>query len=126
MKKLLFVCYPKCTTCKKAQAFLDEGPSPYLFRDIKEENPTADELREWWEKSGLPLKRFWNTSGMQYRALKIKDKLADGMSEEDQLSLMATDGMLVKRPILIGEHKGATFVLTGFRGDEWKEALGRE
>ena len=93
---------------------LPEGP-----RDIKLENPTAAELRAWWEKSGLPLKKFFNTSGLQYKALGLKDKLP-GMSEDEQLALLATDGMLVKRPILVGED----FVLTGFRQAEWETALG--
>ena len=98
---MLFVCYPKCTTCQKAKAFLDERGVSYEARDIKLENPTAEELRGWWEKSGMPLKKFFNTSGLQYKALGLKDKLPE-MSEEEQLALLATDGMLVKRPILVG------------------------
>ena len=115
---MLFFCYPKCTTCQKAKAFLDSRGVRYDLRDIKLENPTADELRRLWEKSGLPLKKFFNTSGLQYKALGLKDKLPD-MDEEAQLSLLATDGMLVKRPILAGED----FVLVGFRQAEWEEAL---
>ncbi len=115
---MLFFCYPKCTTCQKAKAFLDSRGVAYDLRDIKLENPTADELRGLWKKSGLPLKKFFNTSGLQYKALGLKDKLPD-MDEEAQLSLLATDGMLVKRPILAGED----FVLVGFRQAEWEEAL---
>ena len=115
---MLFFCYPKCTTCQKAKAFLDSRGVAYDLRDIKLENPTADELRGLWKKSGLPLKKFFNTSGLQYKALGLKDKLPE-MSEEEQLALLATDGMLVKRPILAGED----FVLVGFRQPEWEEAL---
>ena len=96
---MLFVCYPKCTTCQKARAFLEERAIPYEFRDIKLDNPKKEELREWQHRSGLPLKRFFNTSGLQYRALGLKDRLP-GMDEEEQLDLLAADGMLVKRPIL--------------------------
>ena len=116
---MLFFCYPKCTTCQKAKAFLDSRGVAYDLRDIKLENPTADELRGLWKKSGLPLKKFFNTSGLQYKALGLKDKLPE-MSEEEQLALLATDGMLVKRPILVGED----FVLTGFRPAEWETVLG--
>lgn len=115
---MLFLCYPKCTTCQKARAYLDARGISYDFRDIKLENPTAGELRTWWQASGLPLKKFFNTSGLQYKALALKDKLP-AMTEEEQLALLATDGMLVKRPILVGEG----FVLTGFRQAEWDEAL---
>ena len=115
---MLFFCYPKCTTCQKAKAFLDSRGVAYDLRDIKLENPTADELRGLWKKSGLPLKKFFNTSGLQYKALGLKDKLPE-MDEEAQLSLLATDGMLVKRPILAGED----FMLVGFRQAEWEEAL---
>lgn len=115
---MLFICYPKCTTCKKAQAYLDARGAAYEVRDIKLENPTEDELRQWWKTSGLPLKRFFNTSGLQYKALGLKDKLPD-MSEEEQLALLAADGLLVKRPILVGED----FVLTGFRQPEWDEKV---
>jgi arsenate reductase len=109
-----FVCYPKCTTCQKARAFLDSRGVYYEFRDIKTDSPTYEELRAWQKESGLPLKRFFNTSGLQYKALGLKDKLPN-MTEEEQLRLLATDGMLVKRPILIGEG----FVLVGFREAEW-------
>ena len=111
---MLFLHYPKCTTCQKAKAWLDANEA----RDIKLENPSAEELRTWWKKSGSPLKKFFNTSGLQYRALDLKDKLPS-MDEEQQLALLATDGMLVKRPILVGED----FVLTGFRPAEWEEKL---
>lgn len=116
---MLFLCYPKCSTCQKAKAWLDERGISYDLRDIKTENPTADELRQWWKASGLPLKKFFNTSGLQYKALGLKDKLS-GMSEEEQLQLLAADGMLVKRPVLVGEN----FVMTGFRQLEWEEKLG--
>ena len=115
---MLFLWYPKCTTCQKAKKFLDEHGADYALRHIKKENPTADELRAWWKESGLPLKKFFNTSGIQYRELSLKDKLP-AMSEEEQLTLLATDGMLVKRPLLVGDG----FVLTGFRRGEWEEKL---
>ena len=116
---MLFVCYPKCTTCQKAKAWLEGRGLTFDVRDIKTDRPTEAELRRWHERSGLPLKRFFNTSGLQYKALGLKDKLPE-MSEEEQLSLLATDGMLVKRPILVGED----FVRTGFRPAEWETALG--
>ena len=115
---MLFVCYPKCSTCKKAQKWLDESNVEYTLRDIKTDNPTAEELKAWWEKSGLPLKRFFNTSGNIYKEMKLKDKLPE-MSEEEQLALLATDGMLVKRPILVGKDK----VLVGAKEKEWEEYL---
>ena len=115
---MLFVCYPKCTTCQKAKAWLDAQGAAYILRDITEENPSLEELRLWWEMSGLPLKKFFNTSGLQYKALALKDKLP-AMTEEEQIALLATDGMLVKRPILVGENT----VLVGFRQKEWEEAL---
>lgn len=115
---MLFVHYPKCTTCQKAKAWLDAKGVSYEARDIKLENPSAEELRTWWTASGSPLKKFFNTSGLQYRALGLKDKLAD-MSEEEQLSLLAADGMLVKRPLLVTE----TAVLPGFKEEAWREAL---
>ena len=115
---MLFVCYPKCTTCQKAKAFLDAQGIAYTLRDIKLENPTRQELTQWWERSGLPLKKFFNTSGLQYKALELKDKLPT-MSEEEQLDLLATDGMLVKRPILVGDN----FVLVGFKQEQWEAAL---
>ena len=115
---MLFVNYPKCSTCRKAKNWLDEHDIEYESRHIIDDNPSADELRQWWNASDLPLKRFFNTSGMKYRELKLKDKLPD-MSEDDQLDLLATDGMLVKRPILIGDNT----VLVGFKVKEWEEKL---
>lgn len=115
---MLFLEYPKCRTCRKAKKWLDENGVSYEDRHIIEDNPTEKELRKWYEKSGLPLKRFFNTSGMKYRELKLKDKLPD-MTEEEQISLLATDGMLVKRPLLIGDD----FVLIGFKEQQWKETL---
>ncbi|MBD9198549.1 MAG: arsenate reductase family protein [Clostridiales bacterium] len=116
---MLFLCYPKCSTCQKAKAWLDQRGISYDLRDIKLNNPTAEELTAWYQKSGLPLKKFFNTSGLQYKALGLKDKLPE-MSEADQLALLATDGMLVKRPLLVGDD----FVLTGFRPAEWETKLG--
>ena len=115
---MLFVCYPKCSTCQKAKAWLQERGVAFDERDIKQDNPTEQELRAWHEKSGLPLKRFFNTSGLQYKALGLKDKLP-AMTEDEQYALLATDGMLVKRPLLIGED----FALTGFKVKEWEERL---
>ena len=116
---LLFVEYPKCTTCKKAKKWLEDQNISFTDRHIVEENPTLEELKEWVAKSGLPMKRFFNTSGMKYRELQLKDKLPQ-MSEEEQLELLASDGMLVKRPVLVGDD----FVLTGFKEKEWLEKLG--
>ena len=110
-----FICYPKCTTCQKARKWLDANGVAYDERHIKDDNPTIDELKAWQKQSGLPLRRFFNTSGLQYKALQLKDKLPT-MSEEAQFKLLASDGMLVKRPILVGEG----FVLVGFKEDEWK------
>ena len=115
---MLFLEYPPCTTCKKAKKWLDDNVVAYEARHIKENNPTYEELKAWYEKSGLPLKKFFNTSGIQYRALELKDKLP-GMSEEEQLRLLASDGMLVKRPILVTE----TTVLTGFKAETWEKAV---
>ena len=115
---MLFVNYPKCSTCRKAKKWLDEHNIDYESRHIIENNPTSDELRKWRGVSDLPLKRFFNTSGMKYRELKLKDKLPD-MSEDGQLDLLSTDGMLVKRPILVGED----IVLVGFKVKEWEEKL---
>lgn len=115
---MLFVNYPKCSTCRKAKKWLEEHDFEFESKHIVEDNPTAEELREWWQISELPLKRFFNTSGMKYRELKLKDKLPE-MSEDEQLDLLATDGMLVKRPILVD---GDT-VLVGFRVKEWEEKL---
>ena len=115
---LIFIEYPKCKTCKRAKAWLDEAGIEYTDRNIKDENPTIDELREWYAKSGLPLKRFFNTSGMLYKQMSLKDKLPQ-MSEEEQLELLSTDGMLVKRPIIINDDA----ILVGFRQDEWEQKL---
>ena len=115
---MLFLCYPKCTTCRKAEKWLNENGIAYEKRDIKEEHPSMKELKNWHTKSGLPLKRFFNTSGMQYRELKLKDKLSQ-MSEEEQLELLASDGMLVKRPLLIQDDT----ILVGFKETEWTEKL---
>ena len=116
---VLFIEYPKCTTCKKAKKWLDEHGIEYADRHIVENNPTAAELAEWHERSGLPLRRFFNTSGMKYRELGIKVQLDAGMSDEDAFALLATDGMLVKRPLVVGDD----FVLVGFREEAWTEAL---
>ena len=113
---LKFICYPKCTTCQKAKKWLDDNKIVYELRDIKLENPTFEELCEWYNKSGLPLKRFFNTSGLLYKSLDLKNKLPQ-MTEEEMLKLLATDGMLVKRPLLIGND----FVLVGFKEVEWGE-----
>jgi len=115
---LKFICYPKCTTCQKAKKWLDDNGIEYELRDIKTDNPTLDELALWYEKSGLPLKKFFNTSGLLYKSMELKDKLP-GMSEEEMLQLLSTDGMLVKRPLLIGEE----FVLVGFKEAEWTERM---
>ena len=115
---MLYICYPKCSTCRKAQKWLDDHNEEYTLRDIKEDNPSYDELKEWYKKSGLPLKRFFNTSGQLYREMQLKDRLHD-MSEEEQLKLLATDGMLIKRPIVV---KGDT-VTVGFKEAEWTEKL---
>lgn len=111
-----FICYQKCTTCQKAKKWLDENKIEYEFRDIKLENPTYEELTAWYKKSGLPLKRFFNTSGLLYKSLGLKNKLPE-MTEEEMLKLLATDGMLVKRPLLVGDD----FVLVGFKEAEWSE-----
>ena len=116
---MLVLCYPKCSTCQKALAWLDAHDIAYEVRDIKEQNPTEEELRAWQAKSGLPLRRFFNTSGLSYKALGLKDKLPH-MTEEEQLALLSGDGMLIKRPLLVGDD----FVLTGFRQAEWEARLG--
>lgn len=116
---MIFICYPKCSTCQKAGKFLDQQGISYQVRDIKTQRPTREELAEWHRLSGLPLKRFFNTSGLQYKALGLKDRLPE-MSEEEQLDLLATDGMLVKRPILVDGER----VLVGFRQEAWQELLG--
>lgn len=118
MKTVLFVWYPKCSTCQKAKRWLDENGVSYQERHIVEERPTAGELADWHSRSGLPLKRFFNTSGLVYRSLGLKDKLST-LTEEEQLALLATDGMLVKRPLLVGEDT----VLVGFRPAEWEAAV---
>ena len=115
---MLFVCYPKCTTCQRAQKWLDENGVAYTVRHIKEDRPTRAELEQWHARSGLPLKRFFNTSGLQYKALGLKDRLP-AMSQAEQLDLLASDGMLVRRPLLVGED----MVLVGFRQDQWEETL---
>ena len=116
---MLFVEYPKCTTCKKAKKWLEDHKAEFEDRDIKLQNPTAEELKAWYQNSGLPLKRFFNTSGMLYKELHLKDRLPE-MGEDEQYALLASDGMLVKRPLLVGDN----FVLAGFREAEWKAALG--
>ncbi|MBA4701229.1 MAG: arsenate reductase family protein [Ruminococcus sp.] len=115
---MLFICYPKCTTCQKARKWLNAKSIPYEERDIKTQNPNKEELKEWYQKSGLPLKRFFNTSGMLYKEMQLKDKLSE-MSEEEQLELLSTDGMLVKRPLVITDEA----ILTGFKEKEWEEKL---
>lgn len=115
---MLFVQYPKCTTCQKTKKWLDEKGISYESRHIKEEAPTYEELKKWHQRSGLPLKKFFNTSGLLYKEMKLKDKLP-AMSEEEQYQLLATDGMLVKRPILVGED----FILVGFKEKDWEEQL---
>ncbi len=118
MSKVLFIEYPKCSTCQKAKKWLDENGIDYDDRDIKLDNPTFDELSRWYKISGLPLKRFFNTSGMIYKQLGLSAKLPD-MAEDEQLKLLSGDGMLVKRPLIISD----SFVLTGFRAAEWEEKL---
>ena len=115
---MLFVQYPPCSTCQKAKKWLDEKGVSYTDRHIKEQNPTYEELKEWYEKSGLPLKKFFNTSGLLYKSMNLKEKLP-AMTEEEQLRLLASDGMLVKRPILVKGDK----VLTGFKEAEWEKIL---
>ena len=112
---VLFLEYPKCTTCKKAKAWLESNAVAFEDRHIVEQNPTAEELKAWWEKSGLPLKKFFNTSGLLYKELKLKDKIPT-MTEEEQIELLSTNGMLVKRPLIIGED----FVMVGFKEAEWE------
>ncbi len=115
---MLFICYPRCSTCQKAKKWLDEHQLQYTERNIAEENPTYEELREWYAKSGLALKKFFNTSGLLYKEMNLKDKLP-AMSEEEQLRLLATNGMLVKRPLVVGEN----IVLVGFKEAEWTKGL---
>lgn len=111
---MIFICYPKCSTCQKAKKWLDEQNITYIERHIVEDNPSYDELKKWHQMSGLPLKKFFNTSGLLYKEMQLKDKLAD-MSEEEQLALLATNGMLVKRPLAVGKD----FVLLGFKEGDW-------
>ena len=115
---MLFLEYPPCSTCKKAKNWLEEKGLPYEARHIKENNPTYEELKRWYSRSGLPLKKFFNTSGLQYRALELKDKLPT-MTEEEQLRLLATDGMLMKRPMVVTD----TAVLVGFKQEQWEKEL---
>lgn len=115
---MIVLCYSKCSTCKKALKWLDDHGISYEMRPIKEENPSREELEAWYHKSGLPLKRFFNTSGNLYKELQLKDRLSE-MSENEQLLLLATDGMLVKRPLIVTEET----VLTGFKEKEWAEKL---
>ena len=118
---MLFLCYPKCSTCQKAKAWLEERGISYDLRDIKQDNPTVEELTAWYRKSGLPLKKFFNTSGLLYKSMELKDKLPQ-MSEDEMLRLLATDGMLVKRPLLVGDD----FVLVGFKESEWAARVKNE
>lgn len=115
---MLFICYPKCSTCQKAKKWLDEHNIEYTERHIVENNPTYDELKEWYIKSGLSLKKFVNTSGLLYKEMQLKDKLP-AMSEEEQLKLLATNGMLVKRPLIVSEEA----ILVGFKEAEWSASL---
>ncbi|MBR4185560.1 MAG: arsenate reductase family protein [Clostridia bacterium] len=115
---MLFIEYPKCTTCQKAKRWLDAHGAVYTDRPIKEENPTAEEIARWQKASGLPLRRFFNTSGLLYKSMNLKERLPS-MSEEEQIALLASDGMLVKRPILVTDDA----VLVGFREEEWERAL---
>ena len=116
-----FICYPKCTTCQKAKKWLDDNKIEYAFRDIKEDNPSVEELTVWYKTSGLPLKNFFHPSGLLYKSMELKDKLPT-MSEEEKLKLLATDGMLVKRPLVVGKE----FVLVGFKESEWNEIINDE
>jgi arsenate reductase len=115
-----FICYPKCTTCQKAKKWLDDNKIEYELRDIKLDNPTRQELTVWYKQSGLPLKKFFNTSGLLYKSLDLKNKLPT-MTDEEMLKLLASDGMLVKRPLLVGDD----FVLVGFKDAEWSENLSK-
>lgn len=118
---MIFLCYPKCSTCARARAWLDAHGVAYTLRDIKQDNPTRDELAAWQQRSGLPLKRFFNTSGLLYKSMQLKERLPT-LCEDEQLRLLATDGMLVRRPLLIADE----LVLVGFRESEWAEKLGIE
>ncbi len=116
--KMLFICYPKCTTCQKAKKWLDDNCIEYTERNIKEENPTAEELKKWYKISGLPLSKFFNTSGLLYKSMGLKEKLPY-MTDEEKLALLATDGMLVKRPLLITDRTG----IPGFKESAWQEEI---
>lgn len=116
---MLALCYPRCTTCKRAMKWLEDKNIPYTYRDIAKENPTKEELVQWHELSGLDWKRFFNTSGLKYKELQLKDKLP-GMTDDEKAELLATDGMLVKRPLIVGDG----FVLVGFKEAEWQKLLG--
>lgn len=118
---MTFVCYPKCTTCQKAKRWLEDHQITFELRDIKTDNPTYEELEAWHRRSGLPLKKFFNTSGLLYKSMELKDKLP-GMTEEEMLRLLATDGMLVKRPLLVSD----TFVLVGFKETVWEQCMNAE
>lgn len=118
MSESIFLCYPRCSTCQKAEKWLADNDITFKVRNIKEDNPTAQEIRLWHEKSGLPLKRFFNTSGLKYKELKLKDKLPT-MTEEEQYALLATDGMLVKRPIFVDDEN----ILVGFKEQEWQSKI---
>lgn len=113
-----FICYPKCTTCQRAQKWLDENGVDYALRDIKHDSPSRTELAEWYRQSGLPIRKFFNTSGLLYKSLDLKNKLPE-MTEDEMLDLLATDGMLVKRPLLIGDG----YVLVGFKKEQWEESV---
>ena len=115
---MLFIEYPKCTTCQKAKKWLDDNQIKYTDRHIKESNPTYDELKEWIAKSGLPLRKFFNTSGLLYKSMGLKEKL-ESMTDDEQIRLLASDGMLVKRPLIISDN----VILIGFKVKEWEEAL---
>lgn len=115
---MLFICYPKCSTCQKARKWLDEHNVEYTERHIAENNPSYEELKNWYEKSGLPLKKFFNTSGLRYKEMELKNKLPE-MSEEEQLKLLSSNGMLVKRPLIVDDNK----VLVGFKESEWESLL---
>lgn len=116
--KIQFIWYPKCSTCQKAKKWLDENGVEYTLRDIKEENPTYDELKKWYNEGDLELKKFFNTSGLLYKQMELKNKLPS-MTEEEQIRLLATDGMLVKRPIIVSD----SFILTGFKEKDWEEKI---
>ena len=118
---MLFICYPKCTTCQKARKYLNEKQIAFTERNIKEDNPTAEELKEWIAKSGLPVRKFFNTSGLLYKEMKLKEALPT-MSEEEQIALLATDGMLVKRPLLVTGRE----VLVGFNAEQYDRIAGQE